>query len=95
MHATYLTACARRGILLARWGIGLIVLLEKIIGNNFIHKLKVICLLKAYFNWINKIIFAQRMIGTDLEWNLIPSDCFSKKGSNCINAIMTKIFICN
>jgi hypothetical protein len=95
MHAAYLTACARCGIPLARWGIGLTVLLEKIIGNNFIHKLKVICLLRADFNWINKIIFAQRMIGTTLEQNLIPSECFSKKGSNCINAIMTKIFICN
>ncbi len=39
MHATYLTACARKGTPLARWGIGLIVLLEKIIGNNFVRKL--------------------------------------------------------
>jgi hypothetical protein len=35
MHAAYLTACTRRGIPLARWGIGLTVLLEKVIGNNF------------------------------------------------------------
>ncbi len=35
------------------------------------------------------------MIGSALERNLIPGECFSKKGSNCINAIMTKIFICN
>ncbi len=35
------------------------------------------------------------MIGSALERNLIPDKCFSKKGSNCINAIMTKIFICN
>jgi hypothetical protein len=39
MHAAYLTACARKGIPLTRWGIGLTVLLEKIIGNNFVHKL--------------------------------------------------------
>jgi hypothetical protein len=54
MHATYLTACARQGIPLARWGIGLTVLLEKIIGNNFVHKLWAICLLEADFNWLNK-----------------------------------------
>jgi hypothetical protein len=95
MHAAYLTTCARQGILLARWGIGLTVLLEKIVGNNFVHKLRVICLLEADFDWINKIIFAKRMIGSALERNLIPGDCFSKKGSNCINAVMTKIFICN
>ncbi len=35
MHAAYLAAYARRGIPLARWGIGLTVLLEKVIGNNF------------------------------------------------------------
>jgi len=39
MHAAYLTACARKGIPLKRRGIGLTVLLEKIIGNNFVHKL--------------------------------------------------------
>ncbi len=59
MHAAYLTACARQGIPLAHWGIGLTVLLEKIVGNNFVHKLRVICLLEADFNWINKIIFAK------------------------------------
>jgi hypothetical protein len=67
MHAAYLTSCARRGIPLARWGIGLTVWLEKIVGNNFIHKLRAICLLKTDFNWINKIIFARFMIGTALD----------------------------
>jgi hypothetical protein len=95
MHAAYLTACTQQGIPLAHWGIGLTVLLEKIVRNNFVHKLRAICLLKADFNWINKIIFAKQMIGSALERNLIPGECFSKKGSNCINAVMTKIFICN
>jgi hypothetical protein len=26
---------------------------------------------------------------------MIPGECFSKKGSNCISAVMTKIFICD
>ncbi len=95
LHISHLTSCARRGIPLARWGIGLTVLLEKIVGNNFVYKLRAICLLEADFNWINKIIFARRMIGMSLEQNLIPGECFSKKGSNCINAVMTKIFICD
>ena len=56
MHAAYLTACARKGIPLKRWGVGLTVLLEKIIGNNFVHKLRAICLLEADFNWMNKMI---------------------------------------
>jgi hypothetical protein len=39
MHAAYLTACANKGIPLKQWGVGLTVLLKKIIGNNFVHKL--------------------------------------------------------
>jgi hypothetical protein len=76
VHAAYLTTCVQRSIPLACWGIGLTVLLEKIVGNNFIHKLRAICLLEADFNWINKIIFARRMIGSALERNLIPGECF-------------------
>jgi hypothetical protein len=93
MHAAYLTACARKGIPLARWGIGLTVLLEKIIGNNFVHNLQAICLLEADFDWVNKMIHAKWMIGTALERKLIPGECFWKRGSNCISAVMTKIFI--
>jgi hypothetical protein len=95
MHAAYLTACARKGIPLKRWGVGLTVLLEKVIGNNFVHKLRAICLLEADFNWINKIIFAKRMIGMAMERRLIPGECFSKRGSNCISAVMTKFFVCD
>jgi hypothetical protein len=76
-------------------GIGLTVLLEKIVGNNFVHKLRAICLLEADFDSINKVVFAKQMISLALERNLIPGKCFSNRGSNCINAIMTKIFICN
>jgi hypothetical protein len=95
MHAAYLTACARKGIPLKRWGVGLMVLLKKIIENNFVHQLRAICLLEADFNWINKMIFAKRMIGMALERKLISGECFSKRGSNCISAMMKKIFICD
>ena len=44
---------------------------------------------------IGLTIFARRMIGSALKRNLIPGECFSKKGSYYINAVMTKIFICN
>ncbi len=82
MHAAYLTACAKKGIPLSRWGVGLTVLLEKIIGNNFVHKLRAICLLEANFNWINQMVYAKRMIGVALTRKMIPGEYFSKKGSN-------------
>jgi hypothetical protein len=65
------------------------------VGNNFVHNLWAICLLEADFNWINKVVFAKLMIRSALERNLIPGECFPMKGSNCINAIMAKIFATN
>ncbi len=59
MHTAYLSACTRKGLPLARWGIWFTVLLEKIVGNNFVHKLRATCLLEADFNWINKVVFAK------------------------------------
>ncbi len=58
LHAAKLSICARNGVSLARWGKNLTVLLEKILGNVFVHKLRAICLLEADFNWWNKLIFA-------------------------------------
>jgi hypothetical protein len=49
--------------------------------------------LEADFNWTNKVIYAKQMIGTALERKLIPGECLTKRGSNCISAVMTKIFI--
>jgi hypothetical protein len=51
LHAAKLSICARNGVTLARWGMGLTVLLKKILGNVFVHKLCAICLLEADFNW--------------------------------------------
>jgi hypothetical protein len=61
LHAAKLTACARMGVPLTRWSIGLMVLLKKTHENNFIHKMRAICLLEADFNYFNKTIFARWM----------------------------------
>ncbi len=95
LQTAKLSACAKKGIPVARWGVGLTVLLEKTRGNNLINKMHAICLLKADFNWLNKIIYAHRMMNSVLDKNLIPLECFAKKGSNCINTVMTKIMYCD
>ena len=46
LHAATLTACVKKGVPLARWEWGLTVLLEKIMGNNYVHKLHAIVFLK-------------------------------------------------
>jgi hypothetical protein len=62
LHAAKLFICTQNGVTLTWWGKGLMVLLEKILGNVFVHKLLAICLLEVDFNWANKLIFAKRMM---------------------------------
>jgi len=95
LHAAKLSICARNGVPLARWGRGLTVLLEKIVGNVFVHKLRAICLLEADFNWWNKLIFAKRMMQQAGREGAIPQECFAKKHSTCNHAVLTKQFFCD
>ncbi len=88
-------ACSRKGLPPQYWGVGLMVLLEKTCGNNHIHKMRTIVLLKGDFNYYNKTIFAWRMMTLAQDRGQIPLKCFAKKGSNCINAIMTKVMMCD
>ena len=90
MHAAKLSVCAKKGLPLARWGRGVTVLLEKICGYNYVHKLRDICLLEADFNWWNKLVFAKRMMSSARTSDLIPEENFAKKGSSCNDAVMTK-----
>jgi hypothetical protein len=95
LHAAKLTACSRMGVPLKRWTVGLIVFLKKTRGNNFINKMRTICLLEANFNYFNKTVFACQMMTLAQETGQIPIECFAKKGSNCNNAVITKIMYCN
>ena len=93
LHAAKLSICARNRVSLAHWGQGLIVLLEKILGNVFVHKLRAICLLEADFNWWNKLIFAKRLMQQAIQEGSIPQECFTKKHSHCNHAVLTKVIL--
>ena len=80
------------GIPLARWGHGFTILLEKIMRNNYIHRLRAICLFEADFNLWNKLTFAKRMMKLTGEKGCIPDDLFAKKLSDCHNATIEKVF---
>ena len=88
-----MTICAKNGV--SRWGMGLTVLLEKILGNVFVHKLCTIYLLEADFNWWNKLIFAKRMMHQAIAAGSIPQECFAKKYSHCNHVVLTKQFFCD
>ena len=83
LHAAKLSACAGKGVPLARWGICLTVLLEKIMGNNFVNKLRAIALFEADFNWWNKLIFARRLMKLANDTGLIPPEIHSKQFGHC------------
>jgi hypothetical protein len=90
LQAAKLSACTKKGVPLAQWGVGLTVLMEKNRRNNLINKMHTICLLKVDFNWLNKLIYARRMMNSAFDENLIPLECFAKKGSNCVDAVIIK-----
>ena len=92
IHCMKLSMAAKAGVPLDRWGIGVTVLLEKICGNNYAHKLRAICLLEADFNWWNKLVFARRMMKLAKEKGVIPEESFAKQGSHVNNALMAKTF---
>jgi hypothetical protein len=95
LHASKLSLVARKGVPLSRWNRGLTVLLEKIVGNVIVHKLRAIYLLEADFNWWNKLIFAKRMMQQAIKDGAIPQECFAKKNSHCNYAVLIKQFFCN
>jgi hypothetical protein len=95
LHAAKLSICEQNGVTLTRWGKGLTVLLEKILGNIFVHKLQSICLLEADLNWWNKLIFAKWMMQQTIKAGSIPQECYDKKHSHCNYAVLTKQFFCD
>jgi hypothetical protein len=58
LHTTSLNTIREIGVAPDRWRPSITVLLEKVFGIRLIDKLQAICLLKADFNWLNKLIFA-------------------------------------
>jgi len=54
-----LTLAATTRIPLAHWGRGLTVLLKEVFGDIYIKKMRVMCLLEADYNWLNKYVFTK------------------------------------
>ncbi len=95
LHTAKLFICARNRVALSWWGRSLTVLLKKILGNVFVHRLRAICFLKADFNWWNKLIFAKRMMQHAVADVSIPQECFAENFSHCNYAVLTKQFFCD
>ena len=68
-------------------------MLQKIAGNNFVHKLRAIFLFEADFNWWNKLIFARWTTKEVSGRDMVPEDLFAKKKSHALYAIVTKTYL--
>ena len=66
-----------------------------IAGFNFVKTLKAICRFEADFNYWTKLVFAPRIMKKACKEDGIPDKLYTKKGTHCDNATMSKVFFCD
>lgn len=66
------------------------VLLEKVMGNMLMEKLRAICLLEADFNWWLRITFSRKMMSNIRQEGHIPLEQFATAGKCPIDGSMCK-----
>ena len=90
-----LNLIVRNGFPLDRWMNGILLLLQKEIGNIDIDKLRFIILFEADFNFLLKKIFAQRLMARAIENDTLPIEFYSMKGKSAKEAIITRTLWCD
>jgi hypothetical protein len=90
-----LSLAASTGISMDQWGSALTVLLEKQFGNIYLEKMRAICLLEADFNWLNKLIFAKRMMDQAYDNGMVPVKQFARRGTQASSGVLCKVLFCD
>ena len=85
----------RLGLPLERWLNGILLLLQKEIGNIDIDKLRAIILFEADFNWLLKMIFSKRLTSRAIENDTLPQEFFAIKGRSAKEAILARTLWCD
>ena len=85
----------RLGLPLERWLHGILLLLQKEIGNIDIDKLRFIILFEADFNWLLKMIFSKRLMARAIENDTLPQEFYAMKGKSAKDAIITRNLWCD
>jgi hypothetical protein len=78
---------------LARWARGMLVLLEKGQGCHLISKLRLILLMEANFNCVNKII--SQMLRNVRAFGFMPDEVFSEQNCTAEEGSLAKILFYN
>ena len=68
-------------------------MLEKFAGVALVAKLRAILLIKADFNFHNKLIFGQRMMDLARQHGMVPEEIYSEKGKTSEDAILHQVLI--
>ncbi len=89
-HALCVLLALKKGIVLERWSNGLLVMLEKTFGVCLVSKLRVILLMEADFNAMNKEVYGVRMLDTARKYKLVPEEIFSEKNRMADNGDLAK-----
>ena len=76
LHASFINVASTTGIALSRWQKGLTVMLEKVAGNIKVDKLRAILLMEAEFNFLNKLIFGNRLIQAVTANHRLPKELY-------------------
>jgi hypothetical protein len=94
-HALCILLALKKGIALERWSNGLSVMLEKMFRVCLVSKLRVILLMEADFNAMNKEVYEVRMLKEARKYKLIPEEIFSEKNCMADNSGLAKTLFYN
>ena len=81
----------KNGIHMERWSYALSIMLEKMHGCSLMSKLRVILLMKADFNFSNKIIYGFRMMDNARKYGIMPEEIYSEKNKMADNGTLVKV----
>jgi hypothetical protein len=90
-HAMKASVTLKTGYGLDRWERGLLVMLEKIPGCQLINILRLILLIEADFNSINKILFGIRMLNMVQLYGFMPDEIFSERNCMAEEGTLSKV----
>ncbi len=57
--------------------------------------MQAICLLEAYYHWLNKFVFTKQMMDKAFEGDIIPAEHFAKRGSQATEGGLTSGLFCD
>jgi hypothetical protein len=61
----------------------------------YLEKMRAICLLEADFNWLNKLIFAKRMMDQAYDNGMVPVEQFARRGTQASSGVLCKVLFCD